>query len=210
MNNLTKRIESAKEKWEALQKNEEPIIYVGAASCGRAAGAVQLLAQTDRWLKENEMAAKVVQVGCIGPCYLEPLVDIQMPGQPRVSYNNVTPKTIPVILGSHVGESVPYTKAAIGHFGKDPFNDIPRFFELPMLKPQVRVVLRNCGLIDPEEIDQYLAVDGYQGFMNALQMSPEDVIAVVQRAGLRGRGGAGFPRSRNGLCAEMRRATRST
>ena len=193
MNNLTKRIESARQKWEALQKNEEPIIYVGAASCGRAAGAVQLLAQTDRWLKENELAAKVVQVGCIGPCYLEPLVDIQMPGQPRVSYNNVTPKTIPVILGSHVGESVPYSKAAIGHFGKNSFQDIPRFFDLPMLKPQVRIVLRNCGLIDPEEIDQYLAVDGYRGFMNALQVSPDDVIGVVHRAGLRGRGGAGFP-----------------
>ena len=193
MNNLTKRIESAKEKWEAFQKNEEPIIYIGAASCGRAAGAVQLLAQTNRWLKENELTAKVVQVGCIGPCYLEPLVDIQMPGQPRVSYNNVTPKTLPVILGSHVGESVPYTKAAIGHFGKEPLNGIPRFFDLPMLKPQVRMVLRNCGLIDPEQIDQYLAVDGYQGFMNALKTSPDDVIGVVRRAGLRGRGGAGFP-----------------
>jgi NADH-quinone oxidoreductase subunit F len=193
MNNLTKRIESAKGKWEALQKSEEPIIYIGAASCGRAAGAVQLLAQTNRWLKENELAAKVVQVGCIGPCYLEPLVDIQMPGQPRVSYNNVTTKTLPVILGSHVGESVPYAKAAIGHFGKEPLNGIPRFFDLPMLKPQVRVVLRNCGLIDPEQIDQYLAVDGYQGFMNALQTSPDDVIGVARRAGLRGRGGAGFP-----------------
>src|SRR5271157_416701 len=193
MNNLTKRIESAKEKWEAFQKNKEPIIYIGAASCGRAAGAVQLLAQTDRWLKENELAAKVVQVGCIGPCYLEPLVDIQMPGQPRVSYNNVTPKLLPVILGSHVGESVPYAKAAIGHFGKEPLNGIPRFFDLPMLKPQVRVVLRNCGIIDPEQIDQYLAVDGYQGFMNALKTSPDDVIGVVRRAGLRGRGGAGFP-----------------
>jgi NADH:ubiquinone oxidoreductase subunit F (NADH-binding)/NAD-dependent dihydropyrimidine dehydrogenase PreA subunit len=116
-----------------------------------------------------------------------------MPGQPRVSYNNVTTKTLPVILGSHVGESVPYTKGAIGHFGKEPFNGIPRFFELPMLKPQVRIVLRNCGLIDPEQIDQYLAVDGYQGFMNALQTSPDDVIGVVRRAGLRGRGGAGFP-----------------
>jgi NADH-quinone oxidoreductase subunit F len=193
MNNLTKRIESAKEKWETFQKNEEPIIYIGAASCGRAAGAVQLLAQTNRWLKENELAAKVVQVGCIGPCYLEPLVDIQMPGQPRVSYNNVTTKTLPVILGSHVGESVPYAKAAVGHFGKEPLNGIPRFFDLPMLKPQVRIVLRNCGLIDPEQIDQYLAVDGYQGFMNALKMAPDDVIGVVRRAGLRGRGGAGFP-----------------
>jgi NADH-quinone oxidoreductase subunit F len=193
MNNLTKRIESAKQKWEVFQKNEEPIIYIGAASCGRAAGAVQLLAQTNRWLKDNDLTAKVVQVGCIGPCYLEPLVDIQMPGQPRVSYNNVTTKTLPTILGSHVGESVPYTKGAIGHFGKEPFNGIPRFFELPMLKPQVRIVLRNCGLIDPEQIDQYLAVDGYQGFMNALQTSPDDVIGVVRRAGLRGRGGAGFP-----------------
>lgn len=193
MNNLTKRIESAKQKWEAFQKNEEPIIYIGAASCGRAAGAVQLLAQTNRWLKDNELTAKVVEVGCIGPCYLEPLVDVQMPGQPRVSYNNVTPKTLPVILGSHVGESVPYTKGAIGHFGKEPLNGIPRFFDLPMLKPQVRVVLRNCGLIDPEQIDQYLAVDGYRGFMNALQTSPDDVIGVVRRAGLRGRGGAGFP-----------------
>jgi NADH:ubiquinone oxidoreductase subunit F (NADH-binding)/NAD-dependent dihydropyrimidine dehydrogenase PreA subunit len=110
-----------------------------------------------------------------------------------VSYNNVTTKTLPVILGSHVGESVPYTKAAIGHFGKDPYNGIPRFFDLPMLKPQVRIVLRNCGLIDPEQIDHYLAVDGYQGFMNALKTSPDDVIGVVRRAGLRGRGGAGFP-----------------
>jgi NADH-quinone oxidoreductase subunit F len=193
MNNLTKRIESAKEKWETLQQNKEPIIYVGAASCGRAAGAVQLLAQTNRWLKENETTAKVVQVGCIGPCYLEPLVDIKMPGQPRVSYNNVTPKTLPIILGSHVGESVPYSKMAIGHFGKNSFEDIPRFYDLPMLKPQVRIVLRNCGLIDPEEIDQYIAVDGYQGLMNALAMTPEDVIGIVHRAGLRGRGGAGFP-----------------
>ena len=193
MNNLTKRAEAAKEKWETLQQNKEPIIYIGAASCGRAAGAVQLLAQTNRWLKENETTAKVVQVGCIGPCYLEPLVDIQMPGQPRVSYNNVTPKTLPVILGSHVGESVPYDKMAIGHFGKDSFNGIPRFYDLPMLKPQVRIVLRNCGLIDPEEIDHYLAVDGYQGLANALNMSPEDVIGVVHHAGLRGRGGAGFP-----------------
>jgi NADH:ubiquinone oxidoreductase subunit F (NADH-binding) len=58
---------------------------------------------------------------------------------------------------------------------------------------QVRIVLRNCGLIDPEEIDQYLAVDGYQGFMKALKSTAEDVIATVRQAGLRGRGGAGFP-----------------
>jgi NADH-quinone oxidoreductase subunit F len=193
MNKLKKKITVAKQRWETLQNNTEPIIYVGAASCGKAAGAVQLLAQIDRFLKETNTAAKVVQVGCIGPCYLEPLVDIQMPGQPRISYSNVTPKFLPTILESHIVKGKPLSKAALGHFGKAPFDGIPRFFDLPMLKPQVRIVLRNCGLIDPEDIDQYLAVDGYQGLMNALQMTPEDVIGAVRQAGLRGRGGAGFP-----------------
>lgn len=193
MNKLKKDIVSAKKKWEALQNNTEPIIYVGAASCGRAAGALELISETGTFLKDNNSKARVVQVGCIGPCYLEPLVDIKMPGQPRVSYSNVTPKLLTNILKSHIMEGVPFAKAAIGHFGTNTFHDIPPFYELPMLKQQVRVVLRNCGLIDPEDIDQYLATDGYQGIMKTLQMTPEDVIGVVRKAGIRGRGGAGFP-----------------
>jgi NADH:ubiquinone oxidoreductase subunit F (NADH-binding)/(2Fe-2S) ferredoxin len=193
MNKLKKRIESAKQKWEAQQNNKEPVIYIGAASCGKAAGAVQLILQTERFLKENNVKARVVQVGCIGPCYLEPLVDVQLPGQPRVSYNNVTPKSLTGILESSLLQGKISPRGAIGHFGKAAFDGIPRFYDLPMLKPQVRVVLRNCGLIDPDDIDQYLAVDGYQGLMNALNMTPEEVIGTVQQSGLRGRGGAGFP-----------------
>ncbi len=193
MNKLTKHIISAKKKWEELLDNKEPIIYVGAASCGRAAGALDLLTEINAFLKEHNIEARVMQVGCIGPCYLEPLVDIKMPGQQRISYNNVNAKTLALILKSHLLEGKPHAKLALGHFGKEPLNGIQPFYELPMLKPQVRIVLRNCGLIDPEDIDQYLAVDGYQGFMNALKMKPEDVIGVVHQAGLRGRGGAGFP-----------------
>jgi NADH-quinone oxidoreductase subunit F len=194
MNKLKKNILSAKKKWDELQKNTEPIIYFGAASCGRAAGALELISETEKFIKDNRATAKIMQVGCIGPCYLEPLVDIKMPGQPRVSYSNVTPKLLERILPSHLNEGVPFAKAAIGHFGTNGgFQGIPSFYELPMLKPQVRVVLRNCGLIDPEDIDQYLATDGYQGIMRALQMTPEDVIGVVRQAGMRGRGGAGFP-----------------
>jgi NADH:ubiquinone oxidoreductase subunit F (NADH-binding)/Pyruvate/2-oxoacid:ferredoxin oxidoreductase delta subunit len=116
-----------------------------------------------------------------------------MPGQPRVSYPNVTSKLLNNILSSHLIDGVPFAKAAVGHFGSSGFDGIPSFYDLPMLKPQVRVVLRNCGLIDPEDIDQYLAADGYQGIMKALQMPPEEVIGIVRQAGLRGRGGAGFP-----------------
>jgi NADH:ubiquinone oxidoreductase subunit F (NADH-binding)/NAD-dependent dihydropyrimidine dehydrogenase PreA subunit/(2Fe-2S) ferredoxin len=193
MNKLNKKILLAKQKWEKLVNNKEPIIYVGAASCGRAAGALDVLKGIDEFLTENKVSAKVIQVGCIGPCYLEPLVDIKLPGQPRVSYNNVTEKTLPIILKSELLEGVPHAKLALGNFGKDSFRDVPRFFDLPMLKPQVRIVLRNCGFVDPEDIDQYLALDGYQGLMNALKMTGDDVIGVVRQAGLRGRGGAGFP-----------------
>jgi len=193
MNKINKKISLAKKKWKDLEDNTDPIIYVGAASCGRAAGALELLAGIDEFLAENKVAARVIQVGCIGPCYLEPLVDIKIPGQPRVSYNNVNAKTLPIILKTHLLKGVPHAKLALGNFGKESFYDIPRFFDLPMLKPQVRIVLRNCGFVDPEDIDQYLALDGYQGLMNALKMSPDEVIGVVRQAGLRGRGGAGFP-----------------
>ncbi len=193
MNKLKEKIVLAKKKWEELENNREPIIFVGAASCGRAAGALELINEIGTFIKDHNIKARIIQVGCIGPCYLEPLVDIKLPGEPRVSYNNVNTKTLQVILKSHLIEGKPHVKLSIGHFGKDRYKDIPHFFELPMLKPQVRIVLRNCGLIDPEDIDHYLAVDGYQGFMNALTMKPDDVIATVRQAGLRGRGGAGFP-----------------
>jgi NADH:ubiquinone oxidoreductase subunit F (NADH-binding)/(2Fe-2S) ferredoxin/NAD-dependent dihydropyrimidine dehydrogenase PreA subunit len=193
MNKLKQKIKSARKKWEELRNNKVPIIYIGAASCGRAAGALELISEIERFLKDGNLEARVIQVGCIGPCYLEPLVDIKMPEQPRVSYSNVTPKLLTNILKSHLVEGVPFAKAAVGHFGDNGFHNIPPFYELPMLKPQVRVVLRNCGLIDPEDIDQYLAADGYQGIMKALLMTPEDVIGVVRQAGMRGRGGAGFP-----------------
>lgn len=193
MNKLTRKISMAKKKWDDLENSKVPIIYVGAASCGRAAGALEVLKGIDAFLTESKIPAMVIQVGCIGPCYLEPLMDIKLPGQPRVSYNNVNDKTLPIILKSHLLEGVPHAKLALGNFGKESFRDIPRFFDLPMLKPQVRIVLRNCGFVDPEDIDQYLAVDGYQGLMNALKMSPDDVIGAVRQSGLRGRGGAGFP-----------------
>ena len=194
MNSLQEKITAAREKWESTYRGKDSIVYVGAASCGRAAGALEALAQINAFIAEHRVSAKVVQVGCIGPCYLEPLIDIQLPGKPRVSYSSVNEKTLATILKSHLLEEKPYPKLAVGRFGNGPaYGEIPSFWELPMLKGQVRVVLRNCGMIDPEQIDDYLAVDGYAGLVKALAQSPEEVIGAVRQAGLRGRGGAGFP-----------------
>lgn len=204
MNKLKRKIKSAKRKWEDLKNNKIPLVYIGAASCGRAAGALELIHETERFINENNVKAKVIQVGCIGPCYLEPLVDVKMPGQFRVSYSNVNGRLLENILKSHFFGGKPFSRAAVGHFGEGVFHDIQPFYELPMLKPQMRIVLRNCGIIDPEDIDQYLAMDGYQGLMNALKTAPENVIAVVRQAGMRGRGGAGFPTFRKWtICRNM-------
>ena len=182
-------------KWDHLVNGQRPLIYIGTASCGRAAGSLDLLNDIHAILQEKNITATVIKVGCIGPCYLEPLVDIKMPGLPRVSYANVTSQKIEKIIKSVILEGDLLPNWALGHFGDDLFTEktgIPRFFDHPMLKSQVRVILRNCGLIDPEDIDHYLAHDGYVGFVNALSKDPVEVISEVKEAGLRGRGGAGF------------------
>jgi len=190
---LNDRRRRAEAGWQELEASRQPFIYVGAGSCGLAAGAAETQKAAAEFLAAKGVAARIVQVGCIGPCYLEPLMDVRMPGRPRISYANVAPKDVPGILGPFVdGGAVPKSHLA-GHFGEGDMDGIPRFFDLPMLKPQVRIVLRNCGLIDPDEIDQYLARDGYRGLEKALELGPEGVLEEIKRSGLRGRGGAGFP-----------------
>jgi NADH:ubiquinone oxidoreductase subunit F (NADH-binding)/(2Fe-2S) ferredoxin len=183
-------------RWNLLQTSQLPVIYIGTASCGRAAGAMDVLAAVEKILHEKRIDARIVQVGCIGPCYLEPLMDVALPGRPRISYANVTPQKVPRIIESYLLKGNPEPRLALAHFGNGESGfpeEIPHFFDLPMLRAQVRVVLRNCGLIDPEEIDHYIANDGYAGLIGAFRKGPVKVIEEIKEAGLRGRGGAGFP-----------------
>ena len=190
---IARRRERAARNWEKLQGSPRPVIYVGAGSCGRAAGASEVIEALEGRLAERKVEARIIEVGCIGPCYLEPLVDFQMPGKPRVSYSNVAPKHAVKILDSFLDEDeIPQLHLA-GHLAEGAFDGVPRFFDQPMLRPQVRIVLRNCGIIDPEDIDHYLARDGYKAIEKCLSLSWEEVIEIVKNAGLRGRGGAGFP-----------------
>ena len=75
-----------------MTAGDVPVIYLGTASCGRAAGAMNVLQVIEQTLAEKHLEARIVQVGCIGPCYLEPIMDIALPGRPRISYTNMTPK----------------------------------------------------------------------------------------------------------------------
>lgn len=197
MNQFNSYREQALQKWDSqILHSEIPIIYLGTASCGIAAGALDILETIQETVAELGQNVRIVQVGCIGPCYLEPIMDIAMPGGPRVSYTNVTVQKAKKILKSCLvgGDLVP--QMAKGHFGDEAFSlktGIPRFFDLPMLKPQVRVILKNCGYIDPEDGDHYLARDGYLGFLKVLEKGPAYALDALKESGLRGRGGAGFP-----------------
>ena len=95
---IAQRRKSADRKWAKLQTDTHPVVYVGAGSCGRAAGATEVIEAIKAHLKKKKTQARVIEVGCIGPCYLEPLVDIQMPNQPRISYSNVAPNQVEKIL----------------------------------------------------------------------------------------------------------------
>ncbi|MFC2006321.1 FAD-dependent oxidoreductase [Chloroflexota bacterium] len=183
----------AMSEWEALQRSEKPRIFVGAATCGRAAGAMEVIKAIEGELSRLNIDAIVTQVGCIGLCSAEPVVDIIKPNRPRISYSRVTPEIVPQLIQDYIVNDNPRPDLALGTIGEGSIDGIPELFELPVFKPQVRISLRNCGHIDPTDIKQYIANDGYSGLVKALDMTPEEVIEEVKKSGLRGRGGAGFP-----------------
>lgn len=184
--------DNALSQWEALQKGEKPRILVGMGTCGIAAGAEDVLKALTGKLKDTGIEADITHVGCIGLCYAEPLIEVMKPGMPSIFYGNLTPETISQVVDGYLVAGNPCPDLALGTRGEGELEGIPRLFDLPVLKPQVRISLRNCGNIDPQSIDQYIANGGYEGLAKALEMKSQEVIDEVKESGLRGRGGAGF------------------
>jgi NADH-quinone oxidoreductase subunit F len=129
----------------------------------------------------------------MGLCYAEPMIGVIKPGRAQIIYGNLTAELAGEIIHDYLVNDNPRPDLALGYIGDDSIDGIPNLFELPVLKPQVRIILRNCGFIDPENINHYIANGGYSGLAKALKMTPEAIIEEIKRAGPRGRGGAGFP-----------------
>ena len=184
--------QQAREQWQALKQGETPIIWIGAATCGLAAGAGEVMDAVRSALEAQQIPATIIPVGCIGPCFLEPLLDIEKPGTPRISYAGLTPEKAVEVVLAYLMHDDSSPELALGTLGGE-IPGIPLLFDHPNLKQQVRIAMRNCGLINPDEINHYLAADGYTGLARALTMTPEAVIDEMLASGLRGRGGAGFP-----------------
>lgn len=157
-------------------------VIVGQGSCGIATGARKTAAEFERQIDENKLNIPVGITGCVGNCYLEPIVDIYDDEGNLTRYTKVNPGDVETIVEGHLKRGKPVQEKAISEEDAE------------VIHGQMRVVLRNAGRINPEDINEYIAVDGYQALKKVLtSMTAEQVIEEIKISGLRGRGGAGFP-----------------
>ena len=157
-------------------------VIVGQGSCGVATGAKKTAAQFERLIEEKDLDVKVDITGCVGTCYLEPIVDVYDDNNNMTRYVKVNADKASEIVEKHLVNGEVVTDLAI--------SDEDKLF----IEKQQRVVLRHCGLINPEKIEEYIAVGGYAATKKVVtSMTQDEVIEEIKISGLRGRGGAGFP-----------------
>ena len=190
---FNKLVDNAKKELNLVYNSEKPVVLIGSATCGKSAGSEEISSAIQEECIKNDIECKLVKVGCIGLCYAEPIITIIKANNPPVFYGNVTVELAKELVHKYIDGEDPLEDHALGTIGKGKMENIPNLWTLPVLKPQVRRILRNCGLIDPRNINHYLAKGGYSGLNEALKMEPEVIVEKVKKSGLRGRGGAGFP-----------------
>lgn len=164
-------------------------IVVGLATCGIAAGANPVMAALKEYAAGMDNV-RVERTGCIGICQFEPIVEVYEAGKPKVTYIKMDPDRAHRVIEEHIKGGKPVEEFMLTENGNPVYN----IEDTTFMKKQVRIAMRNCGVIDPENIDDYIARDGYQALHKVLtEMTPDQVIDEVLKSGLRGRGGAGFP-----------------
>ena len=156
-------------------------VIIGQGSCGVATGARKTAAEFEKQIAEKNLNIDVDITGCVGTCYLEPIVDVYDDNGKMTRYVKVQPDKVEKIVEDHLVNNKVVQDDAISEEDK------------LFIEKQQRVVLRNCGVINPENIEEYIAADGYKAIRKALSMKPEEVIEEIKISGLRGRGGDGFP-----------------
>ena len=157
-------------------------VIIGQGSCGVATGAKKTAAEFEKRIADKNLDVAVDITGCVGTCYLEPIVDVYEDNGDLTRYVKVHPEHVEAIVDEHLEKGRPVTDMAITEEDEQ------------FIEKQQRVVLRNCGVINPENIDEYIAEGGYKAIEKVVtSMTAEQVIEEIKISGLRGRGGAGFP-----------------
>jgi NADH-quinone oxidoreductase subunit F len=198
--------QAAEERWRLLVEPSIPIFRVAVATCSKAAGADETLAAIREEVARLGEEALVLEVGCPGLCFADPVVDVHLPGYPRVLYGPVLAQDVPRLLGAVLGPQKALPELALGMIPEEgvppsayhgtAMASLPLLQETDWMRLQVRRLMANVGIIEPANAEHYIARGGYEGLARALDMTPEEVIKEVLDAGLWGRGGAAFPTGR--------------
>lgn len=170
---------------------EKTRVLVGTATCGVAAGAMQVKEDFIREIGAKGLDAEVIEVGCMGHCYAEPLAVIAKPGFPPICYGHLDDGLVHRLVEDFLAGDDPcyeYAMAAL-----EPNDVFPTFAEFPRGVYEQKLILEQCGFIDARNIDSYLARGGYGALAGTLEGKPQQVLDEIKQANLRGRGGAGFP-----------------
>lgn len=182
-------------------------ISVGMATCGMATGAEEVYEEIRASVAELGKDIIISRTGCIGYCQKEPIVDVLIPGMPRMIYQEMNGKKVrevlPLILSREYKKEYLLCKMEEEVLIEDvvrrvesngSFDGIPSYHQIPFFSKQKKVALRNCGFINPDSLEEYVARSGYSSLNKVLtQSTPGSVIEEVKKSGIRGRGGAGFP-----------------
>ena len=166
------------------------ILVCGGTGC-TSGNSKKIFTEFERILKDNKLdgEVKLIMTGCFGLCARGPIVVVYPDG---TFYQHVKPTDVEEIVVEHILKGRPVERLLSKE--KDEDGSVKPFNETAFYKSQHRLVLRNCGVINPENIDEYLAYDGYLAYQKAVtEMTPQEVIDVIKASGLRGRGGGGFP-----------------
>lgn len=169
-------------------EHDLPIIFIGMGTCGLASGALKVEEAIKAELAKLNINAVIQPTGCIGYCAREVIVDVKFPGQDRISYCEITPKLVPKLIQKVFVEKGVFKEKLLGTFGKTT-PEIPNINSIPFFRHQLKVVLENCGIVDPTSVDAYIAHGGFKALDKVLRlMKPSEVIKEITDSGLRGRG----------------------
>jgi NADH-quinone oxidoreductase subunit F len=174
------------------QKREgKTVVMVGAATCGRAAGALEVLETFQNELARKHINGVVMEAGCIGHCYAEPIVIISKPGFPPIAYGYVNPTVAERLVDEFILGNNPCPEFVLAAL--EPNDLLPSFKDFPRSKYEHKIITKNGGLTDPASIEDYINAGGYAALAKALDGLPDEALFEVKKSGLRGRGGAGYP-----------------
>lgn len=172
-----------------------PVISVGSGTCGMIAGSGKTYDAIVDYLAERGLDVYVQKVGCLGLCNLEPLLDVHLPGKNRILLKNITQdKVIPVlddIFHKIVPEEYAYAQFESENFSG--WHGLPLLGQLSFFALQNRLVLSNCGRINPYDIEEYIAYNGYKAFVKTIRnYTAGQICDIIEESGLRGRSGGGY------------------